>query len=120
MSDPLQALLQASTLEQTLFPATSRYHGIATGTLQRPDGTTVIFLKRRMIPAPEGFAGLHEHVVVDGERLDNITAHYLSDPLQFWQICDANRAMRPNELTEVPGRRLRITLPNGIPGVPGA
>ena len=27
--------------------------------------------------------------------------------------------MRPDELTEVLGRRLRITLPEGIPGTPG-
>jgi hypothetical protein len=33
-----------------------------------------------------------------------------------WRLCDANGAMRPDELTETPGRRLRITLPEGIPG----
>ena len=33
-------------------------------------------------------------------------------------LCDANGAMRPDELTETIGRRLRITLPEGIPGTP--
>jgi hypothetical protein len=28
--------------------------------------------------------------------------------------------MRPDELTETVGRRLRITLPEGIPGMPNA
>jgi hypothetical protein len=28
--------------------------------------------------------------------------------------------MRPETLTEVPGSRLRITLPEGIPGAPNA
>ena len=55
-----------------------------------------------------------EHMVTEGERLDNITAQYLGDPEQFWRVCDANGAMRPDELTETIGRRLRITLPEGI------
>jgi hypothetical protein len=72
------------------------------------------------VPPPERFALLQEHVVTQGERLDNITARYLDDPEQFWRICDANRALRPDELTETVGRRLRITLPEGIPGMPNA
>ncbi|MGP1666428.1 MAG: LysM domain-containing protein, partial [Rhodanobacter sp.] len=75
---------------------------------------------RRFVPAPENFALLQWHVVVQGERLDNITAKYLGDPEQFWRLCDANRALQPEELTDRIGRRLRITLPDGIPGVPHA
>ena len=120
MKDPLQAMLQPAALKNTLFPASSRYHGIETGKLEKPDGTRIIYLKRRFVPQPEKFDLLQEHVVTEGERLDNITAHYLGDPEQFWQICDANRAMRPDELTETIGRKLRITLPEGIPGAPDA
>ena len=79
---------------------------------------TIVYLRRRFVPPPERFALLQEHVVTQGDRLDNIAAHYLGDPEQFWRICDANRAMRPDELTETIGRRLRITLPEGIPGTP--
>lgn len=103
-----------------LFPPTSRYHGIETATLETGDGQTVIYLKRRFVPPPDRFALLQEHVVVQGDRLDNITARYLGDPEQFWRICDANGAMRPEELTDEIGRRLRITLPEGILGVPNA
>jgi hypothetical protein len=117
MTDPLSAMLQAGVLNNTAFPPTSRYHRIATKTLERADGQKVIYLKRRFVPQPELLDLLQEHVVSDNERLDNITAHYLTDPQQFWQICDANRAMQPTELTSSPGRRLRITLPEGIPGV---
>ncbi len=120
MIDPLKAMLQGGALKHTLFPASSRYYGLETATLSTPDGKTVIYLKRRFLPQPENFSLLQEHVVTDGERLDNITAHYLGDPEQFWQVCDANRAMRPDELTETIGRRLRITLPQGIAGVPDA
>ena len=102
------------------FPITSRYHGIPTQTITTADGRTVAYIKRRFIPPPERFTLLVEHTVVEGDRLDNITAQYLGDPEQFWRICDANAALRPEALTETIGRRLRITLPEGIAGVPYA
>jgi hypothetical protein len=102
------------------FPPTSRYFGIETTTIETGDGKTHAYLKRRFLPQPERFTTLQEHVVVQGDRIDNITAQYLGDSLQFWRVCDANRAMRPEELTEEIGRRLRITLPEGIPGTPNA
>ena len=102
------------------FPITSRYFAVDTLTLEAPDGKRFVYLARRFVPQPERFALLHEHVVKQGERLDNITAAYLDDPEQFWRVCDANLAMRPDELTESVGRRLRITLPEGIPGTPNA
>lgn len=103
-----------------LFPPTSRYHTIETTTFKSADGKEIIHLKRRFVPAPERFTLLQEHLVVEGDRLDNITALYLNDPLQFWRICDANNAMNPPELTAEIGRRLRITLPEGIPEIPSA
>jgi hypothetical protein len=102
------------------FPPTSRYAGIETATIENAAGVTIIYLRRRFVPPPERFVLLQEHVVQEGERLDNITAHHLDDPEQFWRVCDANRASRPDELTETVGRRLRITLPEGIPGMPNA
>lgn len=100
------------------FPITSRYYTVETAEYETADGRTVVYLRRRFVPPPERFELLQEHVVTEGERLDNITAHYLGDPEQFWRLCDANRAVRPDELTEEIGRRLRITLPEGIPGAP--
>jgi len=102
------------------FPPTSRYAGVETATLEHAAGVTIIYLRRRFVPPPERFSLLQEHVVKQNDRLDNITALYLDDPEQFWRICDANRAMRPDELTKIVGRRLRITLPEGIPGTPNA
>ena len=123
MTDPneaLQNLLQPGPLSTTLFPATSRYYGIDTATLETAEGKTIIHIRRRFVPSPERFALLQEHVVTEGERLDNITARYLGDPEQFWRLCDANTAMRPDELIETTGRRLRITLPEGLPGMQNA
>jgi hypothetical protein len=103
-----------------MFAITSRYYGIATAQLETADGRTIVYLRRRFVPSPERFALLQEHTVSEGDRMDNLAAQYLGDPEQFWRICDANGAIRPEELTETIGRRLRITLPEGIPGVPNA
>ena len=101
-----------------LFPANSRYQNVETTKLVLPDETEIVYLKPRFLPPAERFALLQEHVVVQGDRLDNITARYLGDPEQFWRVCDANLAMRPDALTEEIGRRLKITLPEGVPGAP--
>ncbi len=103
-----------------MFPINSRYYGIATVTLETQDGKQIVFLRRRFVPPPERFDLLTEHTVSEGERLDNITALYLGDPEQFWRVCDANGVIRPGELTETVGRKIRITLPEGIPKTPNA
>ena len=116
MNDPLQALFQSGSLKTTLFPATSRYHGTDATKLETPDGKTVVYLRRRFVPPPERFALLEEHTVAQGDRLDNLAATYLGDPEQFWRLCDANAAMCPEELTEMMGRIIRITLPEAFRG----
>ncbi|MCH7719890.1 MAG: LysM peptidoglycan-binding domain-containing protein [Planctomycetes bacterium] len=116
MTDPLQDLLAPSDLRSDLFPPTSRYHGVDTAVLTLPNGETVVYLRRRFAPPMERFDLIQEHTVEEGDRLDNLAAQYLGDPEQFWRLCDANGAIRPEELIEEVGRRLRITLPEGIPG----
>jgi hypothetical protein len=103
-----------------MLPFTSRYYNTATATLETTDGRKIAYLRRRFVPQAERFDLLFEHRVTEGERLDTIAGQYLGDPEQFWRICDANGAIRPEELTETIGRRLRITLPEGIPGPPNA
>lgn len=116
MKDPIETFLQMSGLKMSLFPVTSRYHGIDTATLETPDGRVFIYLRRRFVPPAERFTLLQEHTVVQGDRLDNLTARHLGDPEQFWCLCDANGVMRPDELTEVVGFKVRITLPEGMTG----
>ena len=99
-----------------MFSFTSRYYAVEIAKTETPDGRKIAYLRRRFVPPAESFELLVEHAVAEGERLDHIAAEYLGDPEQFWRICDANNAMRPNELVEEIGRRLRITLPEGIPG----
>jgi len=122
LNDPnaaLQALLGGAGLKASLFPPNSRYAGLDVATLQRPDGTTLVYVRRRFISPPERFALLQEHVLAEGERLDNLTATYVGDPEQFWRLCDANAVLDPAEL-ETPGRVVRITLPDGMPGAAGS
>lgn len=116
MNDPLETLLQGVASGSNPFPPTSRYHRIATGTLVTPAGRTIVYLRRRFVPPPGRHVLLQEHTVTQGDRLDNLAALFLGNPEQFWQLCDANAAMRPAELTDRTGRTLRITLPEGIPG----
>jgi hypothetical protein len=98
------------------FPPTSRYASVPTAQRTGPDGRTVVYLRRRFIPPESRFELLQEHPVAQGDRLDALAAKYLGDPEQFWRLCDANGAMRPDALTETVGRKLRITLPEGVRG----
>ncbi|HYH79028.1 MAG TPA: LysM domain-containing protein [Longimicrobium sp.] len=98
-----------------MFDSASRYAGLETASMEVPDpdgGTrTVRYVRRRFVPQPGGDTTLVEHTVEQGDRLDRVTARYLGDPTQFWRVCDSNGALRPDELVEEPGRRIRIALP---------
>ena len=114
MTDPLKAFLQANALSTTAFPPESRYHGLETAQWSRPDGESVSYVRRRFIPPPEQHALLHEVHVVQGDRPDTLAARQLGDAEQYWRVC--NGVLRPTDLTETLGRRIRITLPAGVPG----
>lgn len=117
MTDPMQALLKSGAMKTTSFPPSSRYYGTDTATTKTADGKTIIYLRRRFVPSPERFSLLQEHMIAEGDRADNLASQYLGDPELFWQLCDANNVMILQKLTDTPGRRIRITLPEGIPGV---
>jgi hypothetical protein len=115
VTDPMQAVLQTVAAPSPVAP-TSRYFGIELVRLQTDSGDTLVYLRRRFVPPAERFDLLVEVAIVQGDRLDNLTAKYLGDPEQFWRLCDANNALQPAELTDTVGRRIRITMPEGIPG----
>lgn len=113
--DPIQNLLAAGSARGS-FPESSRYHKLDTALWRTPDGRLVPYVRRRLVPPPENFETLTEHTVTQGDRIDNLAGRYLGDPEQFWRLCDANGAIRPAELTEKTGQRVRIPLPEGVPG----
>jgi hypothetical protein len=94
-----------------MFEPTSRYYNAEVVTGTTPRGHEVAYIRRRFLPDSTSMVVLAEHRVVQGDRLDNITGRYLSDPEQFWRLCDANNAMHPEELTTEIGRKLRVALP---------
>jgi hypothetical protein len=120
MSTMPQAVLQYSAPTTGTLAPTSRYFSVGTQSIVTPSGGTIVYFLRRFVPPPERFVPLHIYTVQQGDRLDNITAQFLNDPEQFWRVCDANRALRPDDLTAVLGAKLRITLPEGIPGATSA
>jgi len=99
-----------------MFPENSRYHNTEKTKFKTAEGKTIVYLQRRFVPPAENFDQIQEHTVTGGDRLDNVSARYLDDPELYWRVADANNAMTPAELTEQVGRKLRITLPEGIPG----
>jgi hypothetical protein len=102
------------------FSALSRYAGLEQTPFTLADGRVVAYVRRRFLPDPARFALVQTHEVKQGDRIDNVSAFYLGDPEQFWRIADANGAMQPEALLETPGREVRITLPEGVPGAFGA
>ena len=117
MNDPLQSLLFAANLPKHNLPVTSRYYNIATAMIDGADGTPTIYLRRRFVPQQTQFQTRQLHQVQAGERIDNIAAHYLGDPEQFWQIADANGSMRADELSEQTGNLIKIPLNIGLNGL---
>jgi hypothetical protein len=102
--------------DPSFFPPTSRYHGLAVLQHDTGDGRAIAYVERRFLPDPSNFSDLDEHTVMLGDRMDNIAYKYLGDPEQYWRIADANAAMQPEDLTAELGSKIRITLPEGIPG----
>jgi hypothetical protein len=115
---PLQALMQMGVVPAVNYPPDSRYYRYSTLQYTAPDGQTISYLARRFVPQPgaPNFSTIAQHVVRQGDRLDLIAAKYLGDPLVFWLICDANGAIRPDEVVETPGTVISITAPQGAPG----
>lgn len=95
-----------------MFDSTSRYNGIESATMEVRGGDgrlrTIAYKRQRLIPLATETEFI-EHTVSEGERLDLLAARYLGDPTLFWQLCDFNGALDPEDL-EVPGRVVRIPL----------
>ncbi|QZZ20615.1 LysM domain-containing protein [Leptothermofonsia sichuanensis E412] len=89
----------------------SRYAPLETVQMTLPDGRTVAYKRRRFLPQGRTLPVLTTVTVMNGDRLDLIADRTLGNALLFWQVCDANNAMNPIELTAEPERTLRIPIP---------
>ncbi len=76
-----------------------------------PDGRTVAYKRRRFAPQGASLPLLAEVTPSQGDRLDVLTHRTLGDPEHFWRVCDANDVIDPAELTDEPGRTVRVPVP---------
>ena len=117
MPDPLQALLAAGAVPTTSFAPTSRYAGVEVDAWDPGEGSPAVpYLRRRLCPPPERFAPLYEIGIVEGDRRDLLGARHAGDAELWWRLADANGVVDPRDLARPVGRRLRATLPEGVPG----
>ena len=118
MDSALASLITSAAGTGAPTNTNSRYYGTRVLQYLPPGGPLVMYVARRIIPQAATYTSLRSYVIVEGDRLDNLAAKFLGNPLLFWMICDANGATDPEELTAQPGRAILIPLAAGIP--PGA
>ena len=94
-----------------MFFRGSRYEAIPEAEHTGSDGRVIRYKRMRFIPAT---AASQRYVVRDGDRPDLAAASTLGDPERFWQLCDANRTMRPTELTDDPGAVIAVPAPGEL------
>jgi nucleoid-associated protein YgaU len=115
MDSALAAMVKSAAGTGGPGKQSSRYYGAPIETLKMDDGTDVVYLRRRIVPQPDIYTTLQDYVVVEGDRLDNLAAKFLGDPLLYWMICDANGATDPDEVTAEPGSTIKIPIASAIP-----
>lgn len=96
-----------------MISQTSRYFGTEVALLVTPGGKQINYFRRRFLPNPDTGSVLAINTVIEGERLDIITARHLGNPELFWRVCDVNYSMKPEELTRKIGTKLRIPVITG-------
>jgi hypothetical protein len=94
-----------------MFNPNSRYVKTPTTSLTDPDGREIAYIRRRFLPRSEDLPVLVQVNIVQGDRLDLLTARVIGDPEQFWRSCDASNAMNPPDLTAEIGRTVTIPIP---------
>jgi hypothetical protein len=116
MMDPFSLIPQQREAPLDAFSETSRYRGLPLLTYRDREGREIVYVARRWVPPPSALAEVGRYQVKQGDRIDLIAASQIGDAELYWRIADANAALAPAELTSRTGRRLRITMPEGVPG----
>jgi hypothetical protein len=119
MTDPsalLQQLFAAGAIPQQRFDRDSRYYGLPVLATLDARGERVQYVSRRFLRDPLTLAVIQRYRVQQGDRVDVLAAALIGNPLSYWQICDANCALDPDDVTAKPGSFISITMPSGAPG----
>lgn len=101
-----------------MFDAESRYAHLETLELETPDGRTIKYVRRRLVPSADSYQVAGHVGVTDSDRLDVVTHRHLGVPTAYWQVADANEAVHPSTLMGRAGTALAIPLPRH-PGAGG-
>jgi hypothetical protein len=78
-----------------MFFADSRYLNMKPYSVVGTDGRNRLAIP---IQAPRHPALLGYHRHAEGQRLDHIAAHYLSESTGFWRLCDVSGSILPDAL----------------------
>jgi hypothetical protein len=89
-----------------MFAKGSRYETVPDDVYVDAAGREIPYKRLRTIPDAPAF---QTYTLARGDRLDLVAGRLYQDPEQFWRLCDANRALQPEEIEEV-GRRLAVPL----------
>ena len=87
-----------------MFVKGSRYEAVPEA-IYAADDRPILYKRLRILPSPPA---LQTYRVTGGDRLDLIAFRFYQDPEQYWRICDANRALRPDDLVGEVNRQLSI------------
>jgi hypothetical protein len=80
-----------------MFFKGSRYEKTPQASIRDACGRVINYKTTRYIPDTPALVG---HLVTADERLDHIAWQHFRDAERFWRICDANRALWPDDLLE--------------------
>jgi hypothetical protein len=97
-----------------MFEHTSRYFALPNKTYTIRTGREIAYKTRRFLPRGDRMDTLLELTINQGDRLDLIAARTLGDSTQFWQICDANNVMYPDDIIDGVGETIRVAVPQGL------
>jgi hypothetical protein len=80
------------------FDAKSRYVKFATTYEVTDRRRRTVQALTPALPPPQPKLG--EHLRKQGQRLDHLANHYLSDPNGFWRLAEMNEALRPDAVLQ--------------------
>ena len=94
-----------------MFDQRSRYRDTENAVYTADSGQVIVYRRRRILPRVEDMQMRGMVNVIPNERVDHLTARTLGDPLQYWQLCDANPVMNPAELLSESSGSVKVPQP---------
>jgi hypothetical protein len=68
----------------------------------------IAYLGRTLLPLPSTIKPQKTYKIQAGDRLDNVSAKLLGDPLLYWMLLEANNISVPARLCMTPGTQIVV------------